>query len=103
VAANFTLFFNIDTDGRSAAYLHSIIVFSEVPDSKKGVYQTMFKGACSVIVCSSCVVGCRHHIERHLASARSASIHQHPCCASLPPLYSTGYVDSAMSPYAFPV
>lgn len=43
VRVNFTLFFDIRSDGKYAQYLHSIVAFSE-PDDKKNVYPGMFSG-----------------------------------------------------------
>lgn len=46
VNSNFTLFFDINSDGVYAQYLHSIVFFVEPEEAKDGsIYKEMFPGA----------------------------------------------------------
>ena len=64
--ANLTVFFNIDTDGVDAQYLHSIIVFSE-PDGDGGaIYRSMFDGVLFAIYRSMFDWGALRHLSRHV-------------------------------------
>lgn len=46
VAHNFTLFFDLNTDGKHADYLHTIVMLSE-PRGNSDYYDSMMPGACA--------------------------------------------------------
>lgn len=48
VANNFTLFFDLNTDGKHADYLHTIVMFSE-PRGNSDYIDTMMPGARQVV------------------------------------------------------
>lgn len=50
VANNFTLFFDIDSDGNHSRYLHSVVLFSELPHSSEYV-ANMMNGAPPLHAC----------------------------------------------------